>query len=388
MSKHFYKTILLICLLLFLAAYFYNAQNNQDSDISNKISLHIERITYSNSISSYTKRAEGHLLLFLMLQDHSDREKFFKRVKKLKENIDGLEPLLLRTEMKSLSVELNNNLKMLTSFAEEIFTQYDNTESQKYHMFFKKNEKLIHDLHSVSSNIRKLGVKVVNFSALSLENYKQEINNKNSIKYRSLGIFTLVTFAFLIVISYQSGKIELSSKVVDSLEKLSYIDSLTSIGNRRCFDQQYIKEWQRASRSRKPLSLLFIDIDNFKNFNDEYGHANGDNCLVRVAQSLKHCLKRPTDVISRYGGEEFVIVLPETNNPHYIAENCRKTIEKLKIPNKGSSYDYVTISIGIGIILPTKESSAESFLQKVDKALYLAKNEGKNCIRDYVETSV
>lgn len=197
-----------------------------------------------------------------------------------------------------------------------------------------------------------------------------------------------MTFAFLIVISYQSGKIELSSKVVDSLEKLSYIDSLTSIGNRRCFDQQYIKEWQRASRSRKPLSLLFIDIDNFKNFNDEYGHANGDNCLVRVAQSLKHCLKRPTDVISRYGGEEFVIVLPETNNPHYIAENCRKTIEKLKIPNKGSSYDYVTISIGIGIILPTKESSAESFLQKVDKALYLAKNEGKNCIRDYVETSV
>jgi diguanylate cyclase (GGDEF)-like protein len=383
MYKQYYKSITVICLLIFIIAYYFNIQNTQDEEISAEINQHIELIQTANEISSYAKRAEGHLLLFLMLESIEDREKFFKRAETLKELIDKLETLLtddIKTLYLSKLYTLHNNLLI---YGNKLLVQYDQINTQLGNINVIKTEsELIRELHSVSSTIRKTGVDLVNLSTSLLHDKKELITRKNVFKYRALSFFTFVTFLFLIIITFQAGKLTVSTKVAESLEKLSYTDALTKIGNRRYFQEKFDQEWQRALRSGKEVSLLFIDVDYFKLFNDSYGHTNGDNCLVQVAQALKSCLKRPADVIARYGGEEFVIILVETSNSDLIAENCRSRIEELKIPHKESEVSsYVTISIGLGTVIPKKELSSNDFINKVDNALYVAKTEGRNCIK-------
>jgi diguanylate cyclase (GGDEF)-like protein len=383
MYKQYYKSITVICLLIFIIAYYFNIQNTQDEEISAEINQHIELIQTANEISSYAKRAEGHLLLFLMLESIEDREKFFKRAETLKELIDKLETLLtddIKTLYLSKLYTLHNNLLI---YGNKLLVQYDQINTQLGNINVIKTEsELIRELHSVSSTIRKTGVDLVNLSTSLLHDKKELITRKNVFKYRALSFFTFVTFLFLIIITFQAGKLTVSTKVAESLEKLSYTDALTKIGNRRYFQEKFDQEWQRALRSGKEISLLFIDVDYFKLFNDSYGHTNGDNCLVQVAQTLKSCLKRPSDVIARYGGEEFVIILVETSNSDLIAENCRSRIEELKIPHKESEVSsYVTISIGLGTVIPKKDISSNDFINKVDNALYVAKTEGRNCIK-------
>ncbi|MEO5359821.1 MAG: diguanylate cyclase [Nitrospirota bacterium] len=135
----------------------------------------------------------------------------------------------------------------------------------------------------------------------------------------------------------------------DILSKLAAIDGLTGISNRRTFDDSYKKEWTRAVRMKSSLSLLLIDIDYFKLYNDNYGHIQGDLCLKKVAETLQACLKRPADLAARYGGEEFACLLPETNIDGIIqiGSHIRASVEALKIPHEQSlASKFVTISIG------------------------------------------
>jgi two-component system chemotaxis family response regulator WspR len=166
------------------------------------------------------------------------------------------------------------------------------------------------------------------------------------------------------------------------LQKLAALDSLTGIANRRRFDDIMRAEWQRGQRDKKPLSLLMCDIDCFKLYNDTFGHLAGDLCLKKAAAVMTEHLKRPADVVARYGGEEFAIVLPDTTpeGALLIANECRAHIEQLAIVNPQAPHGHVTMSIGLASVVPSKDSSVEALIEAADKALYTAKNAGRNCV--------
>lgn len=165
------------------------------------------------------------------------------------------------------------------------------------------------------------------------------------------------------------------------LEEYSYKDGLTGINNRRMFDSVLEVEWASAQRSRRPLSLILLDIDYFKQFNDHYGHTQGDESLKRVAQALEWAAVRPRDCVARYGGEEFALILPETDgeSAKAIAERCRKLISHLRIPHEHSVVaPLLTISLGVGTILPEAGDTPQAFLSEVDRLLYQAKRQGRD----------
>ena len=165
-----------------------------------------------------------------------------------------------------------------------------------------------------------------------------------------------------------------------AIEHLSMIDQLTDIPNRRNFNQRIEIEWRRAVRNQTPISLLMIDVDKFKVFNDTYGHQQGDVVLQTVACSLKKSMRRPADFASRWGGEEFAILLPSTeaSGALSIAEGVREEIERTAIPRPGGEHVKVTVSIGVNSLIPSQDDSMDDFILKADKALYTAKETGRN----------
>ena len=165
------------------------------------------------------------------------------------------------------------------------------------------------------------------------------------------------------------------------LKKISSQDALTGIANRHGFDEYFLQEIKRAGRTKAPLSLIMIDIDYFKNFNDTYGHQAGDKCLTEVAKVLNESLGRPEDLVARYGGEEFILALPGTNEKGALsfAENLRAKVEDLGIEHCDSQANkFVTISLGVFTCYPDQTTTAEIIIENADKALYKAKNQGRN----------
>ncbi len=165
------------------------------------------------------------------------------------------------------------------------------------------------------------------------------------------------------------------------LELFSSLDCLTNIANRRFFDETFSKEWQRAMRATEPLSLIMVDVDHFKSYNDNYGHQAGDECLKQVAQALKDMLHRPTDLVARYGGEEFVVLLPGTHaaGAAAIGEQLRCAVHHLGLPHEVSKVDEaVTISLGVATAVPMLKHQPEALLKIADESLYSAKDEGRN----------
>jgi diguanylate cyclase (GGDEF)-like protein/PAS domain S-box-containing protein len=167
------------------------------------------------------------------------------------------------------------------------------------------------------------------------------------------------------------------------LEELSFKDGLTGIANRRRFDALVEIEWSNARRNRQPLSLVMLDIDYFKQYNDRYGHLEGDNCLRRVARVLASAATRARDVVARFGGEEFVLVLPETDEAAAakIAERCRDLLAGERIPHEGSPAGLsLTASLGVVTTIPAHEQDLQDFIKAVDRRMYQAKQLGRNRI--------
>ncbi len=177
---------------------------------------------------------------------------------------------------------------------------------------------------------------------------------------------------------------ELETKNIE-LQRLSAIDGLTSIPNRRSFDEYISKEWRRAVREKTCLALLLIDIDFFKKYNDGYGHQGGDDCLQKVARALADTMRRSSDMVARYGGEEFTVVLPNTDldGAMVIAEELRHAVEELALKHEFSDVaDIVSISLGAAGIPPQCGDDSASLIALADAALYDAKEEGRNrCCR-------
>ncbi|BAU66773.1 two-component response regulator [Stanieria sp. NIES-3757] len=165
------------------------------------------------------------------------------------------------------------------------------------------------------------------------------------------------------------------------LKRQANIDSLTQVANRRRFDEYILQEWARCARERQFLSLILCDVDYFKAYNDEYGHQAGDDCLYQVAQGMNNIVRRPADLVFRYGGEEFAIILPFTSGEGAIgvAEAIRQEIKQLKIPHNLSQVNqYVTLSLGISSIIPHHNSAPEMLIASADRALYEAKAQGRD----------
>ena len=165
-----------------------------------------------------------------------------------------------------------------------------------------------------------------------------------------------------------------------ALEEMATVDPVTGLANRRRFDVFFQQEWQRSRRTQQPLSLLMLDIDHFKAFNDRYGHQRGDECIQQVASVLRAAAHRPADLACRYGGEEFTVVLAETGatGAFSVAETIRGTVEALRIPNEGAPLGIITVSIGVGTRSGEEYERAADLMTACDRALYDAKHAGRN----------
>jgi len=210
----------------------------------------------------------------------------------------------------------------------------------------------------------------------------------NEVKGFDLGAVDYITKPFQAAIVMARVKTQLKMKwQADMLRQMASIDGLTEIPNRQKFEEVFDREWNRAVRNKVPLSVLLMDIDFFKQYNDAYGHGRGDKCLKEVAQALAGTIRRPGDFVARYGGEEFIAVLPETDIPGAmtIAETMRSNVELLKILHAQSvPLDFVTISIGVSSVFPSggfSDAALVSVVAAADEMLYKAKAAGRNQVQ-------
>ncbi|HIG44327.1 MAG TPA: diguanylate cyclase [Gammaproteobacteria bacterium] len=209
-------------------------------------------------------------------------------------------------------------------------------------------------------------------------------------------IFTLFITMYLHITSRRAAIIESIviqktnelNEANEKLESLSRTDALTGIPNRRSLDEFIELEWLRAIRNRSSLSTILIDIDYFKNYNDNYGHIKGDECLRIVATRLNSLVHRPGDLVARYGGEEFILILSDTEDADQVADLCCQSIEDLQIPHEFSDVtSVVTISLGLCTTTPEKGTDPSLIIDNADKALYKAKSAGRNRVETYVSSS-
>lgn len=174
------------------------------------------------------------------------------------------------------------------------------------------------------------------------------------------------------------------------LQALSFTDGLTGIGNRRYFDMMLEKEWNRALQDHSPVSLIIVDVDYFKLFNDRYGHLAGDQCLQRIANVLKNCARRASDTSARFGGEEFVLLLPNATDrtAYAIATLIQQHITELNIPHADRPAGQVSVSMGIASLRPITGQQSKALVRSADIALYRAKKKGRNRIEpDYTSSN-
>ena len=172
-------------------------------------------------------------------------------------------------------------------------------------------------------------------------------------------------------------------KIVDqmrTIERIGLIDPLTKISNRRGFEDRLNIEWGRAKREASPISILIVDIDKFKTYNDTYGHQQGDAALKSLAETMTETLKRSVDFCARWGGEEFVILLPGTDKAGaaVVAEEVRENVEAMIIETEDGGKTKITVSIGVNSLIPEALNTVKDFIEKADQALYKAKESGRN----------
>ena len=176
----------------------------------------------------------------------------------------------------------------------------------------------------------------------------------------------------------------------DELDRQAKSDPLTGLANRRYFDSRLLTEWSRAQREQESVAIIYLDVDNFKAYNDHYGHQAGDECLIRVAREIDACVQRSSDVCARYGGEEFIILLPQTTlaNAQAVAERVRAAIEEIQLRHDYSdAAKCVTVSCGIACCTPKPGDSSGSLIENADHALYAAKSAGRNQVCVHAEQS-
>jgi diguanylate cyclase (GGDEF)-like protein len=168
----------------------------------------------------------------------------------------------------------------------------------------------------------------------------------------------------------------------NTVEALAVTDALTGLPNRRRFDQDLANEWRRSMRDCQPLSLLMLDVDRFKAYNDTYGHQRGDSCLKQVAEACLDVVSRPGDLVARFGGEEFVVILPNTEDEgaRHVADKICEALRSRRLPHSGNAPGIVTISAGCTTLVPCFGKHSSDLIEMADQALYRAKYSGRNLV--------
>ncbi|WP_321404393.1 diguanylate cyclase [Maridesulfovibrio sp.] len=214
------------------------------------------------------------------------------------------------------------------------------------------------------------------------------LNNSGALQSTALMMIIISVVAsacsILILNSHRMEKDLKDAKT--KIEKLANIDELSNLFNRRYFNQKLEQEFKRHQRSASSLSLIMLDIDCFKLYNDTYGHQSGDQCIQEVSAILKDSGSRPSDIAARYGGEEFVLLLPDTDTTgaQKVAKTIQKKLKAKSIPHKASTVaDVVTLTFGIATIIPDRTTSPESIIKLADQYLYKGKENGKDQIKLY-----
>lgn len=214
--------------------------------------------------------------------------------------------------------------------------------------------------------------------------------------YRSLGLMSIMILALAtlgILLYWQIQQLIVAESDLNTarneLEIIALTDSLTHLANRRRFDEALKKEWSRANRNNSSIAIVLLDIDWFKQYNDSYGHLNGDICLKKVADIIRSCINRPGDLAARYGGEEFVILLPETAlvGAMAVAEKVRCRIENAFIAHSGSPIGHITVSAGVTVTDSPNKDGYWAALQESDELLYSAKTKGRNNVEGRLATT-
>jgi len=200
------------------------------------------------------------------------------------------------------------------------------------------------------------------------------------------GMMLVFATGFVLLSRRLAAELEGRRRAEQELKKLVGTDSLTGLLNRRALDTVLNRAWARASRTRQPIGLLFVDVDHFKAYNDHYGHPQGDAVLVQVGQALRDCVRRPDDHAARYGGEEFVLVLPDTDlaSAQKLAGEVFSAIAALKVPHRGGIGAQLTVSIGIATSTQPGIESPAALIDAADQALYLAKANGRNRLQAFL----
>lgn len=226
----------------------------------------------------------------------------------------------------------------------------------------------------LKSNPQTSGIPVI--FVTSLNDVDEEERGLN------LGAVDYITKPFHLPIVKARVRNHLSLKLkTDLLEELSHIDGLTHIANRRHFDEFMSRELRRTQRKPQSTSVVMIDVDFFKAYNDNYGHGLGDECLIQVARAMQQVVKRPNDLLARYGGEEFAVILPETpaEGARQVANDLNQAVSDLNLVHNFSSVaDHITISAGVATAILSDESQVQALLKQADSALYQAKRQGRN----------
>jgi diguanylate cyclase (GGDEF)-like protein len=305
-----------------------------------------------------------------MLKDKSSREE-----RRLQEALDFSNAII--ATVREPLVVLDKKLRLITA-------------NRSFYRTFQVNPKetekqLIYDLGNRQWNIPGLRDLLENilpmnsaFEDFEVEHDFKSIGRKTML-LNARKIYRKTNHVEMILLAIED--ITARKKAEEQLKLIALLDGLTGIANRRHLDTTFDLEWRRARRSATPLSLIIVDVDYFKNYNDLYGHLAGDLCLQKIAHTIRDSLRRAGNFAARYGGEEFAVILPDTDaeEAYFFAESLREKIEYLNIEHNDSKVgSNVTVSLGISTTIPEKASTQEKFISLADKALYKAKQGGRN----------
>ncbi|HEY8910184.1 MAG TPA: diguanylate cyclase [Desulfosporosinus sp.] len=295
------------------------------------------------------------------------KQKLDKGLSYLRKALFLAEDIFAENESAKIHLSLSSYYEARQDFAEALdhFKRYSTIEKKVRHKKLEEKLKLVAIEFSVEQ--MKKETEIFRLKNIELKKKNEEIEKNAQL---------------LAIANHELTKLhEQLEKANQRLKIMSNMDVVTGIPNRRSLDDTLKREWSRCLRDGKSLSLILVDIDNFKRYNDNYGHLQGDKCLRKVAKALVSVVKRSSDFVGRFGGEEFAAILANTDydNTEKVAEQMRKRIEELKIIHeKSSTVPYITISLGAATITPTFNTSFLELLSAADQKLYLAKSQGRN----------
>ncbi len=364
--------LLVIILLLIIVGHSYVGLDNLQQSLDKQQ----ERLNLINSaaeIGNSVKQAEGDLLMYLITGNADYRSLFFERLGNLEKNLWKMAPIDNRfhptlnhfNELQALGSRLANMKRQgtLDSMVASESYQAD-----------------ISHFHDLTDQVWKTGIGYVHQQTFLPQQKLQETFWEMTRAYLVLGLLGIVCIVAIILLMKRSEKeLKLTQDISDKLSRLSNTDGLTGVSNRLAFDQALEIEFSRAKRDKTSFALLFIDIDAFSIYNNQYGHIKADEALHKIAEELSNQLRRPSDRIFRYTGNVFAMILPGTTDVLAFAEHCRKAVQELGIKHISSPANHtLTVSIGFGTYNPDLDRILENIIQRVDAALMRAKKLGRN----------